>query len=66
MVDTTNYATESNEVNFVSDTKETKSQTAKSKCLFETQVILSWEDGAEVAKGRDTASGQGQAALRHC
>lgn len=38
MVDTTNYATESNEVNFVSDTKDTKSQTAKSKCLFETGV----------------------------
>ena len=41
MIETTNYATESNEVNFVSDTKDTKSQAAKSKCLFETQVILS-------------------------
>ena len=66
MIDTTNYATESSEVKFVSDTKDTKSQAAKSKCLFETQVILSWEDGAEVAKGRDTALGQGHVALLHC
>lgn len=66
MVYTTKYVIESNGSTFVSGTKYTQSQAATSSCLLETQVKMSWEDGAEVTEDRGTALTQGQVAVLQC